>query len=236
MTELTIFNYQEQEVRTITDKEGEPWWIAKDVCSILGLSDTTRALIEIDAEDKSDTTITRVGNNISKLRIINESGLYCLIFKSRKPEAKKFKRWITHEILPSIRKTGSYSIDTPKTFIGALEKLIESEKEKECLLLEQSENKPKVEYYEKVSNAVNYHSLGMTAKLLGWGRNRFMKDLRDTNVFMGNNTPYQRYIDAGYFVVKERAYGGNLGFLNKTTFVSGKGIQWLFKRYEIKEV
>ena len=102
----------------------------------------------------------------------------------------------------------------------------------EELLLTEKENKPKVEYYDGVSDATNYHSLGDTAKLIGLGRNNFMKELRSQEILMKNNTPYQRYIDSGYFVVKERTYGGDFMFLSKTTFVTGKGIQWLFKKFE----
>ena len=117
MKDLTIFENSNFGKITIIEKDGEPWFVAKEVCGILTVGNVTNALIEIDNDDKSDISLTKDGNNISKLRIINESGFYHLILKSRKPNAKQFKRWVTHEVLPSIRKTGSYSC-TPQTYAG----------------------------------------------------------------------------------------------------------------------
>ena len=108
--QLQIFEYEsDQEVRTV-EIDGEVWWVAKDVCRILGISNVSEALIELDSDEKKNISKTDVGFNISKLRAINEPGLYHLIFKSRKPEAKKFKKWVTSEVLPQIRKTGVYRL------------------------------------------------------------------------------------------------------------------------------
>lgn len=232
MNEMTVFNYEADEVRMI-NINGDPWFVAKDVCDVLELVDVSGSLNKLDSDEKLIRSLYGSGQS-RDVWTVNESGLYTLIMRSNKPEAKKFRRWVTKEVLPSVRKTGSYSVSAPKTYIEALESLLEVEKEKEQLLLSTVENKPKVEYYEKVSNAVNYHSLLETAKILGTGRNNFMKDLRAKKILMKTNIPYQRYIDSGYFVVKERAYGGDLGFLSRTTFVTGKGIQWLFKLYDVE--
>jgi prophage antirepressor-like protein len=104
-TAVSTFNFNNFEVRTIT-KDGEPYFVATDVCKILNLSNTTEAIKPIADEDKSTFRISAGGLPVN---IINESGLYTLILKSNKPEAKSFKKWITSEVLPSIRKTGSYS-------------------------------------------------------------------------------------------------------------------------------
>lgn len=104
MNSLQIFNYQNKEVRVI-QKDGQEWWVAKDVCDILDLSDVTMSLSRLDEDERSKFNLGRQGET----NIINEAGLYSLIMSSRKPEAKNFKRWITHEVIPSIRKTGSYS-------------------------------------------------------------------------------------------------------------------------------
>ena len=93
----------------IVEKKGEPWFVAKDVCDILGLSNVSEALTSLDLDEKTDISGSDVGSHISKLRLVSESGLYDLIFKSRKPEAKTFRKWVTSEVLPSIRKTGSYT-------------------------------------------------------------------------------------------------------------------------------
>lgn len=109
MNELQLFNYEEKPVRAVTIN-GEPWWIAKDICYILDITNSRDALQRIDQDDVCLTDIMdSVGRN-QKTNIINESGLYSLVIQSRKPEAKKFKKWITSEVLPSIRKTGQYSL------------------------------------------------------------------------------------------------------------------------------
>jgi prophage antirepressor-like protein len=109
MSKIIPFNYESKQVRVIKDNEGDPWWIASDVCEIIGLSNTTEALRSLDDDEKSTLRISEGG---PERNIINEPGLYSLIIRSNKPEAKKFKRWITHEILPSIRKTGRYEVGT----------------------------------------------------------------------------------------------------------------------------
>ena len=97
----------------IVDENGNPWWIAKEVCNILGLANVARAVKNLDADEKKTISITLSNRNkrgSPKRTIINEPGLYNLISKSTKPEAKVFSRWIRHDVLPSIRKTGSYSV------------------------------------------------------------------------------------------------------------------------------
>lgn len=106
MQELQIFNYESREVRTVKI-DGDIFWVAKDVCDILDLSNVTESLRRVDDDDRTSVVINSGGQD-REMFAINESGLYCLIFESRKPEAKKFKKWVTSEVLPSIRKTGSY--------------------------------------------------------------------------------------------------------------------------------
>jgi prophage antirepressor-like protein len=104
-----LFN-EEQLVRIETDQYGEPWFIAKDVCSILNIKQAVRAVENLDDDEKGVTSTHTLGG-IQELLTINESGLYVLIFRSRKEEAKAFRKWVTSEVLPSIRKTGKYSIE-----------------------------------------------------------------------------------------------------------------------------
>jgi len=103
---LQAFNYQGKEVRTIVN-ENEIWWVAKDVCNVLELSDVSKSLQRVD-DDEKDTKIIRTPGGPQKMSIINEPGLYSLVLSSNKPEAKAFKRWITHEVIPSVRETGQY--------------------------------------------------------------------------------------------------------------------------------
>lgn len=110
MNQLTNFQFDGNQVRTIV-KEDQIWWVASDVCNVLDIQNTTQAVQKLDEDERSMFNIGRQG----VVNVVNEYGLYTLIMSSRKAEAKEFKRWVTHEILPTIRKTGSYELDKPKT-------------------------------------------------------------------------------------------------------------------------
>ena len=101
-----LFTYNDHQLTTITDDKGNPWWVAKEVCDVLEIQNTTQATKILDDDERSMYYIGRQG----EVNIVNEPGLYHLILKSRKPQAKEFKRWVTHEVLPTIRKTGKYEI------------------------------------------------------------------------------------------------------------------------------
>lgn len=118
------FNANDKEVRTLLI-ENEPWFVAKDVCDILEHSNSRQAIQELDEDEKGVSNVYTLGGN-QKMAIVNESGLYNLIFKSRKPEAKSFRKWVTAEVLPSIRKTGSFGVKKStenKDFIDARDKI-----------------------------------------------------------------------------------------------------------------
>lgn len=105
MNELQVFNYNGAQVRTV-QKDGQDWWILKDVCDVLGLSNPSRVIERLEDDERSNFKLGRQG----QMNIINESGLYNVILRSDKPEAKPFRKWVTSEVLPSIRKTGTYSV------------------------------------------------------------------------------------------------------------------------------
>jgi prophage antirepressor-like protein len=108
---ITTYNFGKQEIRII-DKDGEPWWIAKDVCEVLGISNISDACSTLDEDEKNTIALTdSINPGNPNILIINEPGLYALVLKSRKQDAKVFKRWITHDVLPSIRKTGVYGVN-----------------------------------------------------------------------------------------------------------------------------
>lgn len=110
MDAVTVFNFNQSQVRTVI-RDGEPWFVAKDVCDILELTNPTMALEFLDADERGSLRITEGTSSLGgnpNVNIISESGLYALIFKSRKPEAKAFRKWVTSEVLPTIRKTGQY--------------------------------------------------------------------------------------------------------------------------------
>ena len=125
MINLTDFSYDSQRVRVAGTFE-DPLFVAKDVCAILGLENNRRALMELDAAERASVTISDTSPSPRKTITVNavtESGLYALIFKSRKPEARKFARWVTSEVLPQIRKTGSYAPEMPRTYPEAMQRI-----------------------------------------------------------------------------------------------------------------
>lgn len=107
-TEIQTFNFNATPLRALTDKNGEPWFVAKDVCDILGLENSRKATADLDPDERNTVTISDGTPGNPNKTIIGEPGLYKLIMRSRKPEAKEFQRWVTHEVLPTIRKTGGY--------------------------------------------------------------------------------------------------------------------------------
>ncbi len=132
MDQLIPFNYQEKSVRVVM-QNGEPWWVAKDVCDVLELSNPTIVVSRLDADE---VTKFNLGGLVGESNIVNEAGLYSLILGSRKPEAKVFKRWVTHEVLPTIRKTGKYeSPELKKTNEGKTEMLAVRRMRAEAYLL-----------------------------------------------------------------------------------------------------
>lgn len=152
--EISVFSYDKNKVRTII-RDGELWFVLKDVCDILGISNPT--VVSNRLED-DEVTKFNLGGLSGESNIINESGLYSVILLSRKPEARKFKKWVTSEVLPSIRKTGAY-IQTPQTYIQALEALIESEREKERLSYEKEKLQIELDESKK------YYTIKRVAKI-----------------------------------------------------------------------
>lgn len=107
-TELIPFDFEGRPVRVVTDAQGEPWFVAADVCAVLELPNTTRALARLDPDEQALISIQGISRGNDQVNVVNEPGLYSLVLGSRKREAKRFKRWVTHEVLPAIRKTGRY--------------------------------------------------------------------------------------------------------------------------------
>lgn len=106
--ELQKFDFRGTSLRTLTDEAGEPWFVAKDVCAVLELNNVSQALTRLDGDEKSSITLNDGTPGSPNKSIVSESGLYALVLASRRPEAHEFKRWVTHEVLPQIRKTGGY--------------------------------------------------------------------------------------------------------------------------------
>ena len=222
-----IFNYADKEIRVMT-LENNPWWVAKDVCETLTLTNPTEAVRALDEDEKSTLRISEGGPEVN---IINEAGLYSLIIRSNKPEAKQFKRWITHEVIPQIRKTGSYSL-VPQSYAEALRAYADEVDRREKLETENRSMLPKAEFFDQVASSKDAIDLGSAAKVLnmGIGRNKLFETLRNKQILMQNNQPYQKFIDAGYFRIIEQKYvTGSETRINIKTLVYQRGLDYIRK-------
>ena len=224
---LSVFNYSGIQVRAI-EKDGEPWFIANDITAILGVDATQ--VRRLDDDEKELYNIQTLGGN-QKTTIVSESGLYSLILTSRKESAKQFKKWVTSEVLPSIRKHGSYSMQPQELIARAV---IEAHKmiEQQTALI--AELKPKAEFFDTVTDSRDAVDIGTVAKVLncGIGRTRLFEQLRDEKILMSNNQPYQKYIDCGYFRVIESSYQKPDGstHINFKTVVYQKGVDFIRRK------
>ena len=231
MNEITVFNNENfGDVRTVRIDD-EPWFVGKDVAEILGYSNTRDAIARhIDEEDRADVVIPD-GSQTRNMTIINESGVYSLILSSKLESARKFKRWITSEVIPQIRKTGSYH--APKTYAEALRRLADEAEKMEALQKQNQLMQPKAEFFDAVTDSKTAIPLGDVAKILdmGIGRNKLFEFLRQKSILTYDNRPYQKYIDAGYFRVIEQKYEVNGEVrINIKTLVFQKGIDWIRKQ------
>ena len=234
--EIKIFENEEfGSVRTM-EINGEPYFVGKDVAEILGYANTSKALIDhVDDEDKlNNETLSSLGQRGGWL--INESGLYSLILSSKLSNAKKFKRWVTSEILPAIRKTGSYSIQSkPDSYTiedpaARARRWAEEYEEKKALEAKIEEQKPLGEYAEHIQASKDVIDMKSMAKLaskngIKIGRNKLFSFLRDRKILDRENIPYANYMDKEWFQVVESPYTFNNGDVKiiRTTLVSPKG-------------
>lgn len=209
MHDLQIFKYNGKEVRTI-QKDGEPWWVLKDVCGILGISKYRDTASRLDEDERGSVRVDTPGGE-QEMTVVNESGLYNVILRSDKPEAKPFRKWVTSEVLPSIRKNGGYIANqenlTPEQIVAnalIVAQNIISQKDKQI-----EQMKPKAEFFDAVADSRTAISMNEVSKVLGikgYGRNNFFEFLRKNGILDRWNVPYQRYIDCGWFRVIEQKY------------------------------
>lgn len=247
MNNLQVFtNPQFGQIRTV-EINGEPWFVGKDVADRLGYSNPRDALsAHVDEDDKNTVAIHDGIRGNPNQTVINESGLYSLVLSSKLPTAKQFKRWVTAEVIPSIRKHGAYM--TPETIekvllnpdtIINLASQLKSEREKRIALEGKvEEDKPKVIFADAVSTAKNSILIGELAKLLkqndvDMGQNRLFKWLREHGYLIKRegldyNMPTQRSMELGLFEIKETAITHADGHISisKTPKVTGKGQQY----------
>ena len=230
---MQIFKNDEFGQVRIVEINNEPYFVGKDVADILGYQNGSRDInAHVDEEDRLKYQISTAGQ-LREQTIINESGLYALILSSKLPTAKKFKRWVTHEVLPSIRKTGSYGKPAlPQTYQEALRELADRCDVIEQQKLELLEQKPKVEFFDAVAESKDAIEIASVAKVLnvpGVGRNKLFELLRNHKILMRNNQPYQKYVDCGYFRIIEQKYERPNGdtCINIKTLVYQKGVKYI---------
>ena len=183
--EIQQFEFKGAALRTLTDEAGEPWFVAKDVCDILEISNPSDALKRLDDDERSRFNLGRQGET----NIVNEAGLYVLVLGSRKPEAHEFKRWVTHEVLPSIRKHGAYmtqqTLDkalTSPDFLIQLATKLKEEQEKV------KELEPKAKALDDFTNVPDALLVRDAAKLLS----------NDSNIQIGEHELRQWLVDNGW--------------------------------------
>jgi len=236
MNELKVFENEEfGKVRTVIKKD-EPWFVASDICRALDLSNPSVAVSRLDEDERTKFNLGRQGAT----NCVNEFGLYSLILASRKPNAKKFKRWITHEVLPSIRKTGGYiqvkDDDSNEEILSKALLIAQKTIEQRNARIE--EMKPKELFANAVSTSETTILIGELAKILKGngmdiGQNRLFERLRQDGFLIKRkgtdyNAPTQKAMELGLFRVKETAITHSDGHvtISKTTKVTGKGQQY----------
>lgn len=247
ITTLQFNSDQFGQLRAIQDESGEPWFVAVDVCNALGLANPSVAVNSLDFDERSKLNLGRQG----EANIVSEPGFYKLVLKSRKPEAKAFQRWVTHDVLPSIRKQGAYvysngtesddvlmarGLLAAQTIIDKKNALIER-KDREI-----AELKPKALFADAVAASDGTCLVGELAKMLRQngvqiGQNRLFEKLRQDG-YLGKsgsnyNVPTQRAMELGLFRIKETSITHSDGHITvqRTAKVTGKGQQYFINRF-----
>lgn len=233
MSELKIFNNEEfGSVRSVMI-DNEPWLVGKDVAVALGYSNASKAvMMHVDDEDKQKQMLTadsQNGNVVTETTLINESGLYSLVLSSKLPSAKRFRRWVTSEVLPEIRKTGGYQM--PQTYAEALRALADKAEEAERLQIDNDRMKPKEVFADAVTASDNAILVREFAKMMRQngidiGEKRLYKWLRANGYVCKDGTePTQRAMEQGLFEVLERTVlkGDVPPKTVRTTKITGKG-------------
>ena len=249
--EIQKFDFKGSSLRTLTDEAGEPWFVLKDCMSILDLGNPTETVKMFDDDEFSTTEVIDSIGRRQQALIISEPGLYKLIMRSRKPEAKEFQRWVTHEVLPQIRKTGGYiptmDVDDDMTILAKAvmigQRTMEQQQRK--IAAQQTrivELEPKARFADAVAASDGTCLVGELAKMLRQngmdiGQNRLFR-LLQADGYLGKsgsnrNVPTQRAMDLGLFRIKETTVTHADGHttVSRTPKVTGKGQRYFIDRY-----
>lgn len=247
--------FEGQEIRVI-DVKNEPWFVAKDVCAVLGLVNVSRSIDRLSQRQKGLHTVNTLGGE-QQMVVINEAGVYKLVFTSRKPESEKFTDWIAEEVIPSIRKHGGYLtpetveqvLSDPDTLIRLATDLKHERLKRQQAELVIEQQKPKVLFADSVEasqTSILIRELAVILKQNGieTGEKRLYEWLRENGYLIkrfgtDRNTPTQRSMDLGLFEIKETPINHNSGMItvSKTTKVTGKGqVYFINKFLSLKKV
>ena len=241
---LQLFHHRGVALRTVVIDQ-EPWFVAADACRMLSLRDTTSAMKMVEADDKqslrrSDTPhlFDGMAPQVQMMTVVSESGLYSLIFLSDKAEAKDFRRWVTKDVLPAIRKTGSYSKYPAHPVASSLPSkrelaqwVIEAEDRAERAEARAAKLEPKAEFFDELMDADGCYTMQATANMIRWGRNVMMRELRRAGVLQGNNLPYRRYAHHFKVIPGTRTHPKTGELIpTATTHVLPSGVEFIRKR------
>lgn len=237
-TSLQVFNYNGANIRTVS-KNGEPWFVAADVCRVLEIGNPSDAIARLEEDERTLVSIEGASNGLP-VNAINEPGLYSLILSSRKPEARAFKRWITHEVIPAIRRHGMYAIDeilaNPDLAIAALTQLKEEREQRKALELTAAmqrqqilELQPKASYYDLILQSKSTVPITKIAKDYGMSAKALNKSLHEMGVQYKLDRTwilYQQFAEQGY--TQSRTYAIDADRSTMHTYWTQKGRLFLY--------
>lgn len=190
MNNVSVFNFNQNEVRTIVKEDGEIWFVLSDVCNVLEIGNVSMAASRLDAEE---ITLSTIEGSHRPTNLVNESGLYSLVLTSRKPEAKQFKKWVTSDVLPSIRKNGGYivgqEVDSPELLMAKALQVANNILESKTKELEAAKSKvellePKAQALETIANTDGTYTIRECAKTINIGERKLISLLIDKNGFI----------------------------------------------------
>ena len=251
MSNLAVFDNREfGQIRALVDSQGAPAFVAKDVCLALGIGKYRDAVSTIDDDERGSVLVDTPGGK-QQMTTVTEPGFYKLVMRSRKPEAKAFQRWVTHEVLPALRRDGGYMVaradETPEETMARALLLAQGTMERQKrriagLEAENEEMRPKALFADAVAASDGTCLIGELAKMLRQngvdiGQNRLFAMLREDGylgkVGQNRNVPTQRSMELGLFRIKETAITHSDGrvTINRTPKVTGKGQRYFLERY-----
>jgi anti-repressor protein len=235
---IVSYQFDSQNIRFV---DGKP--VANDVAAVLGYADPAKTVsTKVFSQNRSVTKMVTVDGKLRDVTVLEEAGIYQLIFSSRLDSAERFQQWVFSDVLPTIQKTGSYCVDQsahkiPQTYAEALLEAGRLALENERLSAKIEQDAPLVAYAEAVQCSDSAIEFNDFAKMIGTGRTRLFRAMRECGVIMQHsNIPYQKWIDAGYFEVSQEITGN--GKLIPFALVTGKGQLWLrdrIRKYESQQ-